>query len=163
VADGDEYITPTEFPASPAQAALDDTNQRLSEALALGRRMARDFERLTSDQRTRVAAGLAREYRRLSLNIAINANVFEELSAGRDPTTWDDFPAVSGRKDRRMKKRWVHALLVVLTAGFGVAADLLTKSHAVWAPTVVALIANLQTLLKGTDQQTPALPPKGVP
>jgi len=101
---GDEYITPSEFPSSPAQAALDDTNQRLAEALSLGRRVARDFERLTSDQRTRVAAGLAREYRRLSLSIAINANVLEDLSAGRDPTTWDDFPTITGRKDRRMNK-----------------------------------------------------------
>lgn len=159
---GDEYITPTEFPASPAQAALDDTNQRLAEALSLGRRVARDFERLTSDQRTRVAAGLAREYRRLSLSIAINANVLEDLSAGRDPTTWDDFPAVNGRKDRRMNK--LDGL-----SGFLFTSAAALAAHETFGPIwskvgagALALAAYIVARLTPV-KVAPALPPKSVP
>lgn len=159
---GDEYITPSEFPASPAQAALDDTNQRLAEALSLGRRVARDFERLTSDQRTRVAAGLAREYRRLSLSIAINANVLEDLSAGRDPTTWDDFPAVTGRKDRRMNK--LDGLSGTLFAGASalLASDTLGPIWSKIAAGALTLAAVIVARLTPVKAQ-PVLPPKGVP
>ena len=57
-----------------------------------------------------------------------------------------------------MKKRWVHFLLVGATIGIGAAVDILTKSHAVWAPTAVALLANLRTLLMGADE-TPKVQP----
>ncbi len=119
--DRNQYDTPPEFPASPAQAALDETASRLEEAISLVRHVARDFDRLTSDQRRRVAAGLGREMQRISLAIAVTSGILTDLGAGREPSTWTEL-AIAERKHMTPNPK-MDSVSVILLGGAGTVAS----------------------------------------
>ena len=155
--DRNQYDTPPEFPSSPAQAALDETASRLEEALSLVRHVARDFDRLTSDQRRRVAAGIGREMQRLSLANAVTGGILTDLGAGREPSTWTELAVARERKHMTPNLK-LDSLSAMLIGGAGTVAATKPLGE-VWSLVAASALAVLGWL---AGRLTPHAP-KGQP